>query len=321
MIQLQKFYKWLALAALVEWLLVRTLTRAAIHVPKSPEVIAVYTAVNQIGLVSGVFVALLAIVLLLCLAWLNRRAVLLPFTWLGLAGLNLLFLFIAPPAWLALPYQLLAMMAVVLIVGSGVWQGVAHKRRWWETAVLLFPACALLAGLWVQMLPNLYTLLGWPGPPPFTGLLFNVGEIFVVSSVLIWWWGYGRTRSWLLLLLATIPALLFALSFWRDPAMTGILTIWSTGLTLFLPWPVYALALWLVGVTVLANWQLRPTLAYAILLLIAAGYAPQMSSQLFCALIALWLLARPLPLTQTQTIRHRQSDNLHLEPQLMTKNG
>jgi hypothetical protein len=124
-----------------------------------------------------------------------------------------------------------------------------------------------------------------------------MGEIFVVGSVAVWWWGYGRSHAWQHWVLAAVPALLFALSFWRDPAMTGILTIWSTGLTLFLPWPVYALALWLVGVTVLANWHSHPALAYAILLLISAGYAPQLSSQLFCALIALWLLERPLPLT------------------------
>lgn len=69
MMNQQMVYKWLAVAALVEWLLVRTLTRAAIHVPKSPLVIAVYTAVNRIGLVSAAFVALLAVVLLLWLAW------------------------------------------------------------------------------------------------------------------------------------------------------------------------------------------------------------------------------------------------------------
>lgn len=319
----QIFYKWLAVAAVVEWLLVRTVTRAAIHVPKPPMVIAVYTAVNQIGLVSAAFMALLAFALLLWLAWQMRQTVILPLALIGLAVLSALFLFKIPPVWLALTYQLLAIIVIILIVSSGFWQRIAEterKMRGWGTAVVLFPACALLAGLLVQLLPNLYTLLGWSGPPPFTKLLFNVGEVFVVGSVLVWWWQYGRSRSRQHWLIATVPAFLFVLTFWRDPAMTGILTIWSTGLTLFLPWPVYALALWLAGVTVLANWQVQPAIAYAILLLISAGYAPQLSSQLFCALIAVWQLGRPFPMTQTHSVHPRQPDNFRTEPQLITDN-
>lgn len=317
------FYKWLAAAAVVEWLLVRTMTRAAIHVPKSPLVIWVYTAVNQIGLISAAFVALLAFVLLLWLVWETRQTIMLPLALVGLSGLSALLLFVAPPAWLAVTYQLFAIMAVLLLVGSSYWQGVAkpgRKRRWRGTAVVLFPACALLAGLAVQLLPNLYRLLGWPGPPPFTTVLYDLGEMFVVGSVLVWWWEYGRSRSWQHWLLAVMPTLLFTLSFWHDPAMTGILTIWSTGLTLFLPWLVYVLALWLAGVTVLVNWQARPVLAYAILLFIAAGYAPQLSSQLFCALIALRLLAQPLPSVQKQTSSAWQQDESGIAATLITDN-
>lgn len=320
----QMVYKWLAVAALVEWLLVRTLTRAAIHVPKSPLVIAVYTAVNRIGLVSAAFVALLAVVLLLWLAWRTRQAIILPIALVGLVGLSTLFLFIVPPMWVALTYQLFAIVAVILlIVGHRYGQEVAEpekKRKWQGTAVVLFPACALLSGLIVQLLPNLYRLLGWPGPPSFSTFLFNVGESFVVGSVMVWWWEYGRSRSRRHWLIATVLALFFALSFWRDPAMTGILTIWSIGLTLFLPWPVYVLTLWLVAVTVLANWQMQPTLAWAILLLATAGYAPQLSSQLFCALIALWLLGQPFAMTQIHAVHHRQPDSFRTEPQLITDN-
>lgn len=118
------------------------------------------------------------------------------------------------------------------------------------------------------------------------------GEALVVLSVAVLWWAYGRTTSWRIYLLATIPTLLFIASFQRDPAMTGILAIWSMGLTLFLPWLIYAIALWLVGITVLETWRYKWPVACATLLLVSAGYAPQLSSQLFTALIALWLLAR-----------------------------
>lgn len=331
----QTLFKWLALAAVIEWLLVRTFSRVAIHIPKSPLMISVYTAVTQVGQVAGMFVALLALVLLLWIAWQSRRGVWLPpstgsgqaLVLVGLAVLSLLFLFVVPPAWLALLYQLLGVTAVLLICAAAM-RGRGgkpdEKRIWPELAALLFPATALLAGLLYQLLPNLYALLNWSGPPPLTGILFNLGEIFVVGSVLVWWWASfsfdGRTRSWNLWLLAAIPALLFALSFWRDPAMTGILTIWSTGLTLFLPWPVYVLALWLAGVTVLAAWRSDPPVAYAVLLLISAGYAPQLSSQLFCALIGLWLWARSLPTTSRRPDPDWQPTDQHIENKLITDN-
>ncbi|GIK55606.1 MAG: hypothetical protein HND44_05005 [Chloroflexi bacterium] len=324
----QLLFKWLALTAVAEWLIMRTATRAAIHMPKSPAFITVYQGLNTVGQVAATFVGLLALVLLVDIAWHGRQQIWLSLSLVGLALLSVLFLVVVPPAWLALLYQLLAVTAVLLICTRVLWgQRVSGggKRGWQGTAVGLFPALALLAGLFVQLWPNLYALLGWPGPPPLTRFLFNLGELLVVVTVFIWWWCYGRTRSWIIWLLAAIPALLFALSFWRDPAMTGILTIWSTGLTLFLPWPVYALALWLAGVTVLATCRTVPAIAYAILLLIAAGYTPQLSSQLFCAIIGLWLLARPeavspspLPFPAATFVHHRQPVDQPLENKLLT---
>lgn len=298
-------YKWLAVAAVADWLITRTVTRAAIHMPKSPGMIAAYTAVNQAGLVAAAFVSLLALALLSWIAWQTRPSRWLPVTLAGLAGLSLLFLVIVPSAGLALAYQLLAVTAVLLIVTlrSG-----EHRQGWLRgQAVCLLPAVVLLLGLLYQLLPSLYTVMGWSGPPPFTITLFNLGELLIVVCVAVWWWVYGRTADWRLWLIAAVPALLFTLSFQRDPAMTGILTIWSTGLTLFLPWPIYALALWLAGVTVLAAWHEEPSAAYAILLFAAAGYAPQLSSQLFCALIGLWLWKRPLPIIPANSaISHSQ---------------
>ncbi|NUM44455.1 MAG: hypothetical protein HUU38_07075 [Anaerolineales bacterium] len=299
----QLFFKWLALSAVAEWLIMRTATRAAIHIPKSPTFITIYQGLNTVGQVTAAFVALLSLGLLLTIAWHDRRQIWLSLILGGLAMLGILFLIIVPPTWLAFGYQLLAVMAVLLICSRAFWgQDVAGGRRGWQgVAVLLFPALALFTGLLVQLLPNLYKLFGWPGPPLLTIALFNLGELFVIVSVGVWWWVshllYGRFASWQIWLFAAIPMVFFAISFWRDAAMTGILTIWSTGLTLYLPWPVYALALWLAGVTILATWKQTPAVAYAILLLISAGYAPQLSSQLFCAIIGIWLLM-PAPVHQ-----------------------
>ncbi len=44
--RLPVFFTWLPLAALADWLLARTLARAAIFMPKSPAFIQIYTALG-----------------------------------------------------------------------------------------------------------------------------------------------------------------------------------------------------------------------------------------------------------------------------------
>jgi hypothetical protein len=291
----QTIFRWLAAAALVEWFVLRTVTRAAIHAPTSPTAAAFFQGLNTVGLVAASFVALLALIALGWIGWREWRgggAVLLPLLLVARAGFSVLFLTLVPVGWTAVLAHLLTLAIIILIAAPVIIRrpSSAIRHRW--SFVILFPALALLAGLLYQALPALYAAAGWPGPAPFTSLLFNLGELSVIASVGALWWVYGRNRTVWYWLVAAVPALLFALSFWRDPAMTGILTIWSTGLTLFLPWPFYVAALWLAGVTVLSAWNSQPPMAHAVLLLTAAGYAPQLSSQLFCALVALWLLAQ-----------------------------
>ncbi|HEX6385846.1 MAG TPA: hypothetical protein VF177_14345, partial [Anaerolineae bacterium] len=58
---LPPFFSWLSIAAIVDWLITRTVTRAAIHVPKSPVMISGYQATNLVGQVAASLVALLAL--------------------------------------------------------------------------------------------------------------------------------------------------------------------------------------------------------------------------------------------------------------------
>lgn len=91
--------------------------------------------------------------------------------------------------------------------------------------------------------------------------------------------------------MAAGPALAFTGLYLANPALTGTLAVWSTGLTLYLPWPLYTLSLWLAGVTATTALRRKEPAGRAILLLAGGGYAPQLSTQAFLGLIALWLLA------------------------------
>ncbi|RIK40251.1 MAG: hypothetical protein DCC55_15600 [Chloroflexi bacterium] len=283
--------RWLAMVALFDWFVTRTVTRAAIFVPKPPPVIVLYEALNMAGQVALTLTGLLALFALGWVAWRGWQGQgiagrMLALALAGQVGLSLLFLVIPPGGWLALAGHLFYLAVIALLLYPALW---AQSRL--SSLAMLLAALALVAGRLHQAIPTLYSSLQWPGPPPLTGLFFNLGELLVVASVFALWWSYGRDATWRVWLAAALPALAFAGSHLSNAAMTGILAVWSVGLTLYLPWPVYALSLWLAGVTVIAALRRDDPVGWAILLLLSGGYAPQLSLQAFLGLIALWLLA------------------------------
>lgn len=290
--RLPALFHWLAAAAILDWFLLRTATRVAVHIPRSETAAAVFQAISLVGQMAGSVTVLLALAALGWIAWhawQARRPAALSIALCGLMALSLLFLISAPSGWLTAANHILSLAAVALIVwrlGAPRASGVSPLSY----SAVLVPAAAVALGLLYQLAPAWYEALRWPGPPPVMGLFFHLGELLVVASAPVWWAAYGRAASRRTWLLAAVPALIFTLSYLRDPAMTGVLAIWSTGLSLYLPWPLYAASLWLVGVTIAAAWQRHRPVSLALLLLLAGGYVPQLSTQLFISLAALWLL-------------------------------
>jgi len=279
---------WLVWAAVADWLLARTLARSAIFMPKSPAVLAIYQVTTTLGQVAGVLSALLALLGVVWLAWRRRKQAggALSLALVGLAGLSLIFLVTQPAGGLHLLYQVLLLGAIGSL-GWQTWVRMEAKNR----LALIIPWMALWAAGLYQAIQVLYTAAHWSGPPPLTGILFNAGELFAVLTPLALWWGYGRTaarRSYYLW--ALLPAAGFVGMVLAAPPMAGILSIWSTGLTLYLPWPLYAAALWLGCVTLLSSRRTGSPAAAALLLLAAGGYTPGLSSQAFLGLIALDVL-------------------------------
>jgi hypothetical protein len=307
--------QWLALAALADWLIVRTLTRLAIFMPKSPAVVVVYQAFGLAGQLATTLAGLLGLAVLGWIAWREWRAghVWLPPLWLGLVVFSLVFLVVPASGWLAIGNHAFGLAAAGIIIyqtlrvfpgpASPPWlappgRGTGPTLRVSGAIAILLPAAAFVAGRLDQAIAAWYAAMQWSGPPPLAGALFQVGELCVVLGAFGLWWAYGRGASWRMGLGAALPALAFAGMYLAMPSMTGILAIWSTGLTLYLPWPVYSASLWLAGLTVLVSLRRGDLVAWAILLLAAAGYSPQSSTQVFLSLIALWLLASRQPQVQ-----------------------
>ncbi len=300
--RLPALFRWLTIAALADWLITRTLTRAGVFIPKSPVWITAYQGAAVFGQGASTLAGVLALAVLGWVAWREwqtHRKMTFPMMLLSLAGLSLLFLFVPAVGWLAVVNHLLllAMLAILF------WR--ARRHPW-----LMSPIIALGSSSLYQFLPALYGTLNLTEPPPIALALFNLGEMFVVLSALGVGWVGGRgatQREWVL---AAIPALIFTGMFLSVPAMAGIFSIWSVGLTLFLPWPFYTLSVWAIGIAILKAMREKSTLGWGILLLAAGGYASQLSTQAFYGLIAVWMLVYSLeecPQRNTPPIRNPQN--------------
>jgi len=242
-----------------------------------------------VGQLATSLTSLLAILALGWIAWQalrQQRDRILAATCAALLLVSLLGLFIPTAGWLALFFQALLGIAILVLLRQ-VWMSPLSLA--FKIAVSSVALTLLVTSLY-QGLDPVATVLGLPALPLSGGLLFNAGELLVLISVVALWWSTARRAAWKIWLIASLPALAFAVPRLLAPAMTGIMTIWSTGLTLYLPWPFYVGAVWLAGVTVLHTLRQGDAAGWAIILLAAGGFAPQLSIQAFLGLIALWLL-------------------------------
>jgi hypothetical protein len=286
--------RWLVIAALADWLVGRTLTRLIIFMPKPSFMIWVFEVLDAAGRTLATLAGLLAIIILLGLAW-NRmqtgRERYSALIWLVLVSLSLGFLFVQPAPALKGLFQV-GMISALLVAGWKGWMNVDSADK---KLAVLFPTLALAVGVFAQNSQIGLSLQ--------TVNILQFGELFVVLSPLILWWVYGRNASLRIWLFASIPVLVFTAGLLSSPAEVGILVIWSTGLTLYLPWPIYSISLWLAGVTILSSGRQEMWPAQSLLLLIAGGFAPQLSTHAFFGLIALLLFSVPEAHFKQQTVK------------------
>jgi hypothetical protein len=285
------YFKWLALAAFADWLVTRTLTRMAIFMPKPPAVILFYQALGFAGQAVATLAGLLALLAFGWMAWREFHSAagrFIPAACLGAVSFNLLFLYKLPTGWLAVGYHAL-LLGLVLAIGRRAARSTVQSTSQKMAAIVL--TLALVARELYQITPAAYQAARLAGPPAFNQVIFLSAELFALFSLLAVWWAYARTFTWKTGVLASIPALAFVAFHLLNPAMLGIISIWSTGFTLYLPWLLYAFGVWAASVVIFsATWQRSPA-GWAVLLLLAGGLAPQFSVQAFLGIVALWLLS------------------------------
>jgi hypothetical protein len=280
-----ELFYWLAVAAVVDWLVGRTLTRMFIFMPKPDILVHVYQGLGSLGQLAATAAGLLAMIALAWISWRSYRSghIILPISCLLLIASSVWNLFVPAVGLRLVAFQGLVVVVIMVLL----WQVLRLAAPRIEKVAVVLVGLTMLAGQLSLLWPELRV----------TGLVgiasqgwFYVGEALVVVAVTGLWWAFGRGATRKTWLLAALPMLFFTIPQVLTPAMTGILAIWSTGMTLYLPWPLYAMALWLAGVTSLHLIRQENGAGWALLLLVAGGFAPQLSSHAFYGLIAFWWL-------------------------------
>lgn len=258
--------------AAIEWLLNRLIARVGIFIPKTPAMITIYEGLEFFGRFVGSLTAVLAfgfLSLVIVNAWRERQPAL-AITLSLTATATVYFLFIAPMGWLPVVTHGFFILALIIFMAQ-----ILRSHRLGFTLMAL----SALIGETYLALPGLYQALRIPGPPPAGLMLFGLGEGLALAGAILLGSQYWMLSKKRVKAVALIPAVMFLAIFHINPSLTGIMAIWSTGFTLFLPPYLYALALYGLGLGIMVSWRSDPAIWAAILMLISSGYAPQLSLQ------------------------------------------
>ncbi|MFQ6019355.1 MAG: hypothetical protein ACE5KW_01205 [Dehalococcoidia bacterium] len=297
---LQQLTAALLAAVLLEVVLLRLATRVGVHLPKEGAVNSAFHAASLLGSLAFNFASLLAIVVVALLLGsmalrLGNSLGRLTLAALSLAMLSGLGLSLATGAPAA---DALFGLAATLLVGL---IGLVLVRQG-ETPPAARLALALIVAAYFcyqyYVLGHLfYRLLDYSALPPLSIAVLRLGEGLVLAAggAVFWAWGAGRWRKVGTAGLAAVGALLLVLALAAlSPVSTiSILALWTTGLSLFLPIPVYLLSLGLYLLTLVACWRSGDArwTAAGLLLLLVAGYMPEATYQHLLLLLGVAFLS------------------------------
>ena len=300
----------LLIAGLGELLLFRTLSRVGVHIPKQGAVLDVYDALVQIGSfsfnVSSVMVfPALGIVAYAALRRAAGRDPLLATgaaIVAGLAAVSFLLAFVDEGPSARFAYGIVFVSALLAFCAHA-WVRRRHEPL--RALVVGLIALAYLAAQYYALANHAYRAFELTSAPAATTTTLEVAELLVLANavaVFCLWSGVRRglrwRPHWSQVAAAGLLVVLFLGSYGggEDSSTTAILSLWTLGLTLYLPLPLYALALGLYGAAWVACFRrarLEPGAmkdAIALGLLPVAGLTLETSYQHLLALLALMLL-------------------------------
>ena len=310
---LQQLTAVLLAAVLAETLLLRGVTRIGVHIPKGEGVTGAFQAASFLGSLAFNFASLLVIVLVVVIlgSMLRRmegglsRLALVGLSAAMLIGLGLSLTTDAPAA------DALFGVAVALLVGFITIVTISERRIGPPaTLALILIAAAYLSYQYYVLGYLFYRILDYTTVPPMSTTVLRLGEALAVvaAAAAFWAWGLPRWRWVGKAGLAAVAAVLLALTLaGLSPASTmAILALWTTGLSLVLPFPIYLIALALYLLTLVACWRSGDAFwtAAGLLLVLLAGYMAESTYHHLLVLLGVAFLGGIVQQSRATSVRH-----------------
>ena len=274
----------LVAAAVAETLLLRLATRVGVHVPRGEAARAGIHAASVLGTLALNLASVLAIglaVLVLALLVLRiegglSRLVLATLSAGMLWGLGSTLTAGSPTADALFG---LTMTLLVVFAGVGLARRAGLPLRARVAVGLMVVAYACYQ--YYSLSHLFYRVLDYSTVPPLAVPVLRLGEglVVVAGAAAFWAWGARRWRraGTAGASIAAVAVFVIGAGSLAPAATTSILSLWTTGLSLFLPLPLYLLALGLYLLTVIACLRSGEDFwaGAGLLLVLLAGYMPE----------------------------------------------
>lgn len=291
----------LAVAALLEFVFLRNFSRMGVFLPNEYWVTLAYDSLVTFGSVMLNFASILVVFLSLLMAGriskdssANPRLGLgVSFMLTSLALSNILFLFAAPSQLGSLAYVLLSVGAVVVIFLTA-FQGTNPLGK--ITALLVM--VSMMASYFLQVQPLLVRGSTMNSNSPLVLLVYGAGELLAlmvpIPVLVMDRRRLSETRPVRAVLIVLGACGTLALAYVGNSWLVSIISMWTLGFTLFLPFPIYLMALGGALLLIATNLRSHPELAYGLLFLLLAGRLMQLTYLNLLGILGFFLVAKYL---------------------------
>lgn len=278
----------LLLASLVELLLNRTLSRVGIFIPKKGIMISIFSLLRSLGIFAlDLSSVLVVLALLLVVGSMLRNPTTLnkalAFLISFLILLSIGFIFVAPSAGVSMLYNLASLLAVLLLAYR-------FKGNRMEKVVILLLVGVFLGPYYYKLSIAYHQLLGISTAPRFAVAALSLGELLALVASLLIFVEYSGFRVGKDTLMATLIAVPFLVANVVNNKLTAMVTIWSIGYALYLPYPLYAIALWLFSSAVARLLFEGRSAGYGLAFIFVAGYTFPLTYQQLLLILGFALL-------------------------------
>ncbi len=273
----------LLVAGVAEVVLLRLTTRVGVHLPKNEIAMqaldaASFTGAFALNVASILATALLALIVG-AVAW-RAQSVFVRWALFALVGVTFWGLAASMAAGSAIA-DLAFGLGLTLLLVALVLLAVTRSISMRGSIALGVIVAAYVAHQYYALGYLTYQALGSAAPLPAGIQALRLGELLVVAgaAAVFWAWGADRWRHAGRIggVFALAPVVVLLVGSFAPAATTSILALWTTGLSLYLPLPLYLAALGLYLLTIAACW--RSDAGYwtgaGLLLILLAGYMPE----------------------------------------------